>query len=366
MKSQIYLAIIVICCFCIACNNGKRWSGAEHYIQVNGFEDKVYSLEELGITVKALILDPEALYSCISSIQLPTDQKHLYISDDCTQTITVIDRNTGELKIAKKMQGRGPGEYTNVGILKIHNDTVIIYDTGPNQALRYDLNLKFIDSKDMKFPQCIEYINVDDGVLGYNLAIYEDSPYRIYHKDNNSDLLGTYINLKDFIGQRNVTEIGNRFTKNRHGDVLLSHSFSNEIYEWQDGVKHKYSIDFGRRSKPAKLSIYGDELLYSHYVFIRNFFEVNNKLIFSFDSWRDETMYHGFYNPKDGSICSGQIAPEHEMFLFYPRWQNGDELIGCTDLSLLPENVEIINKSQFDEGSLEEDATVVLFYTFHE
>lgn len=364
-----FLVLVTVMCIVSSCGRKEEEQKPEYYIAVEDFKDKALPFEEMGIEVKALLLDPEIAIDCGVAMTVGGRAQDFYIYSDCTKRLTIVDRTTGEVKMNKNMHGRGPGELLSVYKMWVHEDTVMIHDGRGDKILKYDLDLNFLEDITVPVTTWDNFVNVDGGMLVYDFFRREDHPYRFYYTDDRLNVIEPLYETASTEGGSVI--IGHPTSVSESGDVLFAANFSNDIYVWEGQPRLKYRLDFGDKNIP-EFMIDQVSSLDPQYVFRGNFFDFDDNFVFMFEaSGNTETrpgifekdLYAGIYDKRDGGLKVNKIATEPDAFPFWPMLQNGGELLGMWYAKDLPPYVDIINRGEFDPSAAGEEQCAVIFYT---
>lgn len=321
MRSIIVLMLLVVV---YACTNQVERRGEIDEIFVDNFRNRTIMSESyFDVQVVPIKLASGQYVGSIDDVCIIDDI--IYILDEMTATIYAVNRYSGQYVAHFSSRGKGPNEYLAPVALTSSNECVYVLDMTGGKVIALDKMLGPIGEFKLSFPSS-DFIFVNDRFLFYNLASSEAIKDIVIAKKTGGVI--SSFNASISCKKQAKSNLGKIFSSSKQGDVLVSLSYDNILYEWNDdAIKPILKINFKDLDVPTDVDI--ESYFDGPYAFVSNSFSNASYIVTSF--FYKHKRYYSVIDKKLDKVDSGVIYNAESKLPFFPQWQVGNVLIGTCD-----------------------------------
>ena len=357
-----YIFVVAILPFLLYCCNTKDVEDKSVVIDLEKKQEIVLSDIVAQVRILPLIVKEANLFGNIRDICFLGDT--VYVLDDITASISAFDVNTGRLTGQVCHRGSGPNEYINPIALASDVDNLYLLDMPTRHIIVYDRELNPVETVSLSI-SALDFIATGKGFFLQNI-VRQETPSKVVCTDKKGAVVESYLpfpDIKDGPGDYQGGT-GKRFVKTVEGKIFFTEAFSNHIFVFDHtGSALFRRLDFIHHNPPSNVVVnHIPDLLEQSYALCEHFFVCGESFIFSF--LKDMERYYCFYKPSEGVRKVGRVKFENDGLPFFPRWQQGETLVGCCYYEDIKDRVNINEYTGMQLGAdqLEDELNLLLFY----
>lgn len=318
--------LISVCLISAACSSSTERNiykvdlSSANSDNLNNFSSKI-SCSQLALNMDSLTL------STVKDIAFGDSAVYVL---DMSASIAKIPYDLDGHAFTVNRRGVGAGEYISPVAIEAFDDYIYILDIATATVHRYDSELSPINSIKLSNP-ADDFTVTRDYIIVSNIGTSDNvGKFTVYSMDgrvvSNSNEDSYEYDIPSF-------KVCSNPLINVDGTVYALDGEYNRIYILNNGkLLPEFEYDFGEKAKPSDVVV--DSSNFSKYAMSTDCFHIGDITVLSY--LVDNKRQYCFFDRNTGSINNGAIPETYDGQPFYPRWQNGNKLVGYIE----PDNPE--------------------------
>ncbi len=329
-------------------------------------EDKKLILDSIVKDVRYIQLETtdKSLIGEISQMEY-FDDKYFILDTDKTRSLFVFDKE-GKFLWKISRQGKGPGEYLNLGNFSIDYESkrINLYVDVPSKIMIFDFNNNFIEEIPVPF-YTSSFASLKDNMYMFNNA-YRSNPTlkqenNLVVTDKNCDIKYSYFPY-DSKKINSVSRLSNPFYAYKHQKYYYD-SLRGTVYSLnsQDTLSVRYAFDFGTHTFDMDEKIYAEREEVERYMKKQNIYTLfsvqESDDFLSFMIFGAGVQY-GFYSKTTGNVIVGRrvVSTNNTFVSVNIQCSSGNNFIGILDPLKIEELKQTLSSlSEMDKEKLKTD-----------
>jgi len=323
---QSYMLFVFVVLMGISCHNKKQERIEVKTINIEEFQNNMINIYDVVKNIKIIPIETDSTVLIGNVKDICFFGEYIYLLDDLTASILKIDMKDGSCvkKICDK--GNGPNEYIRPAAIKSDSSWIYLLDMPMRQLIFYNHELEA--QKTIRLPvSAQDFECVNNGFLLYN-ADSSPKANKLVYIDRKGNVKNNFFPCTEFNNSGIYNWGRERNFSINNNQILFSEPYSNTIYIWKNNHPTlKYQLSFGNLTTPNPTNINNYNIFEDFsYAVCMDFFNPDDFLIISF-IYKNQ-RYYCFSNLLTDEKKMGVVSDEKNDFPFFPRWQNGNTLIG--------------------------------------
>ena len=328
----------------MGCSDGVKSEYAKIILAYEGNDETFFDFADTSsYTCVPLETNEDCLIANYDKV-LVNDSLICVVDQEKANTVYIFDRK-GKFRSKISAQGRGPGEYAQLGSVVLHNGQIIVYDRMSRQMIFYNADGKCLKSIHSDRYRSMPFVALGDDQYASFMGgphDYGDNAEVIVTDETGEHLYNRYIPRKKLTTEQGRFDNSNYFSQNNTGIYFIP-TFEDVIYRLTDsglesvfdfGFK-KYMLSFrditedrGPLQLPEKYFSFRDFRITDNGTFVCCITKGTKVIVFlcgnihskKLITWSGDTYPSGLY--KDEFVIA---LPPSYVANYFPDVENNDE-----------------------------------------